>query len=647
MRVLRHLRQIVPFCLILFVVVTAHTDECAFDGASSDWNGFTLHEFEVDGRACKVVCPHVAEDGKPWIWRARFWGHEPQTDIALLEAGFHVAYMEVGALFGNPTAVAHWDAFHAYLTEEFEFSSEPALEGMSRGGLIIYNWAIANPDKVACIYADAPVLDIRSWPGGKGIGKGSESDWRACMRRYKLTEETAANFSGNPIDNLKPLADAGIPLLHVVGAADDIVPVAENSAILEKRYKELGGTIHVISKEGVGHHPHSLKDPQPIVDFIRGYASGNGDPYFEVRSGLDNSGAIFSGAKQGRVAFLGGSITEMTGWREKTSADLKRRFPETELDFVDAGISSTDSTYHSFRLEEHVFGRGKVDLLFIESTVNEQHNMREQQERIRGLEGILRHARALNPEIDIVVQYFIDPAQMEYWEKGEVPPIILDQDRVARHYDVPAINLAREISDSITAGDFEWKDFGDAHPKPFGHEIYANRIARLFDAAWSGGVSDAATVSKHETPGTSIDPFNYERGRFVDIQKAEVILGWNYVEDWQPSDRAGRRKQFTNVATLEALKPGADFVMPFEGTAIGIMVTAGPDVGMLEYSIDGIDYPPLDQFTPWSEGLHIPWAYMLATELEPGTHRLTLKTSDMKNEKSKGYTSRIQQFLVN
>ena len=38
--------------------------------------------------------------------------------------------------------------------------------------------------------------------------------------------------------------------------------------LLKKKYKELGGNIYVISKPGIGHHPHALKDPRPIVDFI-------------------------------------------------------------------------------------------------------------------------------------------------------------------------------------------------------------------------------------------------------------------------------------------------------------------------------------------------------------------------------------------
>ncbi|MCH2365774.1 MAG: hypothetical protein MK554_00950 [Planctomycetes bacterium] len=47
-----------------------------------------------------------------------------------------------------------------------------------------------------------------------------------------------------------------------------MVPVSENSAVIEKRYKALGGNIRVIIKAGVGHHPHSLKNPKPIVDFV-------------------------------------------------------------------------------------------------------------------------------------------------------------------------------------------------------------------------------------------------------------------------------------------------------------------------------------------------------------------------------------------
>ena len=70
------------------------------------------------------------------------------------------------------------------------------------------------------------------------------------------------------MDNLAALASAKIPLLHVCGDADKVVPFAENTQLLQQRYEQLGGEIKVIAKPGVDHHPHSLKDPAPIVDWI-------------------------------------------------------------------------------------------------------------------------------------------------------------------------------------------------------------------------------------------------------------------------------------------------------------------------------------------------------------------------------------------
>ena len=256
----------IAVCFIL--LLAAQPCSAKFPGPQSQWHGFIRHDFSHDGRRCIIVAPKQTAEGTPWVWRARFFGHEPQADIALLKLGFHVAYCDVAQLFGSPTAVKHWNSFYERVTKEFGFAKKPALEGMSRGGLIVYNWTAANPDKVACLYGDAPVCDFKSWPGGNGTNKRSDRAWADCLKAYGLAEEQALAYRGNPIDNLKPLAEAKIPILHVVGAADETVPVAENSAIIEARYKELGGDITVISKPGIGHHPHALKDPKPIVDFI-------------------------------------------------------------------------------------------------------------------------------------------------------------------------------------------------------------------------------------------------------------------------------------------------------------------------------------------------------------------------------------------
>ena len=253
---------------MLFAGAGEGAERSRFPGAKSSFHSYDRYDFTRDGRACIVVTPKNAAKGSPWIWRARFFGHEPQTDLALLERGFHVAYVDVAGLFGGPEAVTIWDHFYEYLTQEHGFAKRTVLEGMSRGGLIVYNWAAKNPEKVCCIYADAPVCDIRSWPGGKGAGTGHAPSWTECLEAYDLTESQALTAACNPIDQLEALARVRVPLLHVVGDADEVVPVAENTAVLEQRYRALGGFIEVVHKEGVGHHPHSLKDPAPIVEFI-------------------------------------------------------------------------------------------------------------------------------------------------------------------------------------------------------------------------------------------------------------------------------------------------------------------------------------------------------------------------------------------
>ncbi|MBN2310360.1 MAG: prolyl oligopeptidase family serine peptidase [Candidatus Hydrogenedentes bacterium] len=262
-----------PAFVLCLQTLAAAADAPAFPGEQSDWYGYARFEFELDGRQCYVVAPKEAAPGRPWIWRARFFGHRPEVDIALLEKGFHVAYMDVANLFGCPKAVAHWNAFYAYLTGTHGFAPKPALEGMSRGGLIVYNWAAANPDKVACIYADAPVCDIKSWPAGKGAGHGAPECWDLCLKAYGLTEEQALAYDRNPMDNLAPLAKAKVPLLHVHGTADESVPLEENTRIVEERYRAMKGSITVILKEGVG-HVHGLDDPAPIISFVLEHTGG-------------------------------------------------------------------------------------------------------------------------------------------------------------------------------------------------------------------------------------------------------------------------------------------------------------------------------------------------------------------------------------
>ena len=259
------------FVAFLLTLLPACAVDLAFPDEQIDmWHGYKRHKFTVDGCPAWVVEPKTPRAGNPWSWCMEFPDSftERCAAPALLAAGFHHVHIVVGNTFGAPEAQGHFRAFHAELVRR-GLAPKAVLIGISRGGLYSHRFATENPDKVAVIYGDAPVLDIKSWPGGKGKGHGSPGDWASLQKLYGFADEAAAlAYKGNPIDTLAPLAAAKIALIYVVGDADNGVPMEENALIAEERYRALGGTVEVIHKPGVGHHPHGLDDVTPVVNFI-------------------------------------------------------------------------------------------------------------------------------------------------------------------------------------------------------------------------------------------------------------------------------------------------------------------------------------------------------------------------------------------
>ena len=309
-----HLRSALSIVLLLAamnagVCHAAEGDRTWYDTKTS-WHGHDQLNFSIDGRKAYLVVPKKPAPGKPWIWRARFPSYHSEMDVTLLERGFYIAYVDVARLFGSPRAVGIGDKLYEYLTAERGLAAKPALEGVSRGGLFVYNWAAKNPNKVGCIYADTPVCDFKSWPGGRGSGMGSDAAWSDCLEAYNLTEQEAIQYGKNPVDNVTAIAHAKIPILHIVSESDRVVPPKENTYLLKERLEELGGMMQIISvPEGTeksnGHH-FTHPEPSRVVDFIALHASKSGTPEIP-----------FEGRRPNIVLFL---VDDM-GWQD-TSVPL-------------------------------------------------------------------------------------------------------------------------------------------------------------------------------------------------------------------------------------------------------------------------------------------------------------------------------------
>ena len=355
---------------------------------------------------------------------------------------------------------------------------------------------------------------------------------------------------------------------------------------------------------------------------------------FVRRGNLMASLARFSRGGPARVAFMGGSVTTQQ-WREPVMAYLRRRFPQADFDFVMAGVGGTDANLGAFRLPRDVFGRGPVDLLFLEFAVNGGE--------VRPLEGIVRQARRLSPALDIILTYFASCDHVESSHQDRLPAIVQEHERVAAHYNLPSLFFYREVANQIEAGKLAWSEFSDdvVHPSAKGCELYAEWFLSFLDQAWADPAS-APTPAPDPPP---LDPGCFDRGHFVAPSQATVSRGFQAVEGWSTEKTCNFAPP---VDVLEATTPGAELSLTFRGTAIGLYLIAGFDAGVLECAIDGAPPVRVDLFDePWCTMFHRPIHRLLADALPDGEHHLVLRLTGERHSQSVGTAVRLLQFMVN
>ncbi len=230
-------------------------------------------------------------------------------------------------------------------------------------------------------------------------------------------------------------------------------------------------------------------------------------------------------------------------------------------------------------------------------------------------------------------------------QSGKTPLTIESHEVVATQYQVPTINVAKELADEITAGTNTWQQYGGVHPGPLGNALCARMMEELFNRAWAAPLAANSRVTTQTLPPKPIDVRSYFVGRFVDPKLAQIKNGWTLeIPDWK-NLQGGKRNRFVSIPMLCSTKPGAEASLDFEGTAIGAYVVSGPDAGIVEARVDGGPVRSVNLFRDFSGELHYPWTVMFETDLKPGKHKLTLRMAC--ESKTTGHAMRIMQFTVN
>lgn len=612
------------FLFLLFIVFSCSL--FAQTITTNDYNGYKREHFKIDQKNAWVTIPTHAAPGNPWIWRARFPGFHDEIDKEMLGRGFHVAHVNTENMYGSPNAISIWDNFYKFVVAHYKLNPKVSLVGVSRGGLFIYQFAKAFPLRVASIYGDTPVMDFTTWPLGlDGTGTASVGDWNNLKKEYGFkSDKEAIEAQNKPINYADNLAQKSIPIFHVVGPEDKIVPPEFNTLKFRKNYPYY----MVVHNNGgpyslQGHH-FPLDNVRGSCDFIERFATlpplKKEVTFFDKTLNIGNTFAKIKEEKEKvRVVYLGGSITQNAGWQNMVTDYLKNRFPNTQFECVNIGIGSHCSPIHAFRWREHF--AGPADLVFFESAVNDLHNSRTPNEQKRAYEGVIRGIKMENPKADIVCLQFAEPRFTASYQQGKIPEIIARHESIANYYAIPSINLAKEVAMRMSENQFSWnKDFRDLHPSPFGQRLYFQTIKNFLDQQPLNKKRVARKLPKPMIKNP------WEKGHFQKLETATDLKGFSIVPKWSAPPHTGeQRAGYYNVPMLVGSGENSEFTVNFNGTAFGLMLVAGFNSAPIEWQVDNTPPKQVDTFGPWSKNLHIPFAYILEPNLPAGEHRITIK----------------------
>ncbi|OGV65900.1 MAG: hypothetical protein A2283_01405 [Lentisphaerae bacterium RIFOXYA12_FULL_48_11] len=309
---------------------------------------------------------------------------------------------------------------------------------------------------------------------------------------------------------------------------------------------------------------------------------------FRVRDGLPN---FFEKARAGgtvRIAYLGGSITAAHGWRPKTLAWFKARYPKATISEINAAISGTGSDYGACRINGDVLAQ-EPDLIFLECRVNGGGGFEQ-----KSVEGIVRQIWKHNPKIDICFVYTVGQWMLKDLQAGKNVWFGDILEKVANSYGISSIDLGVEVAAREKAGTLVFKSDmpidgkmvfskDGVHPSDTGHDLYCEIVGRSMVKMEGTGKAGA-----HAIP-MPMDATNWETATLLPINKAVLSEGWTPVDvetDDVYTDDKGRTHGMLRGA-VKCNKAGATITVKWNGTTLGMSDIPYGEPRVIEATVDG------------------------------------------------------------
>ena len=327
----------------------------------------------------------------------------------------------------------------------------------------------------------------------------------------------------------------------------------------------------------------------------------------QVRDGLGNVMAKIEAGRPVRIAYLGGSITEMDGWRRLSREWLQAQYPACTFSETHAAIGGTGSSLGVYRVGEHVL-KYDPDLVFVEFAVNDAA---EAEWTIwKNFEGIVRQIWKHDPGIDIVFVYTVRDTMVSCYQSGVCPHSASAMEMLAEHYGIPSICFGPRVAADVSAGLLVMNGGYAATAVPaedFDNEerladIYAQQGKRLFSkdgvhpilrahrcyylAAIESSWPALAAPSAVDHASRLAVPFYdtaMERAKQVFPDPGLLTGSWEKLS-------SGWERQF-GASPWFTQTPGDSFHFRFRGSACRLYCIFGNDCGQVFVTVDGVRRP--------------------------------------------------------
>ena len=384
-------------------------------------------------------------------------------------------------------------------------------------------------------------------------------------------------------------------------------------------------------------------DIKEVVDFDKVE-----EPYY-MRGGLPNVKNKLDNTEDNiKVAFIGGSITEGSGYRDLTMNWLEETYG-SRFTSLNAGVGGTPSDFGAVRFGTDIIPFDP-DLLFVEFAVNDGGI--SDKAKVESMEGIVRQAWQHNPKMDIIFVYTVQESGLETAAAGKYTPAAKIHDYIANYYNIPSVFMGYDVAKLAVNGDVVWNGqkapegntkpvFSEdgTHPNATGSQYYFDVLGpALEDILTNGQGADEA-----HTFGIPLISTNWGNLITVDPKNVTTSAGWEELSStgtkiesiWQ------RRAPYAYHAT----EVGETMTIEFDGTQAGILYLPGPDAPNVDILIDNQQIADQSLFDVWHGVRGYTILYFMTPVLEDGHHTLTFRVNDTVADKAQ--MIRNSNYFVN